>query len=121
MTNGRWLMVAAIGLAAGAAAQPTAEYRTAGAIARARAVDGQVRSIIALDPTAIDQARAIDRRRAAGALAGTPVRDGNGRVAVGVALDVPFEAERDQRRRLDDELAGRHGLRGLRRCRCAAA
>ena len=29
-------------------------------------------------------------------------------VAVGVAVDVPLEAEIDQRRVLDDELAGRH-------------
>ena len=76
MTNGRWMTLLAIGLAAsavGAGAQSTAEYRTVGAINRARAIDGQVRSIIALDPTAIDQARAVDQRGSPGPLAGTPV------------------------------------------------
>ena len=76
MTNGRWTTIIAVWLAASAAtagAQSTAEYRTVGAINRARAIDGQLNSIIALDPTALDQARAIDQRRAAGPLAGTPV------------------------------------------------
>jgi amidase len=77
MTNGRWVALAA-GLIMSspgtlAAAQATAEQATIGAIARARAIDGQIHSIIALDPTAIAQARAIDRRGAAGPLAGQPV------------------------------------------------
>jgi amidase len=76
MTNGGWTTIFAIGLtacAANAGAQSTAEYRTVGAINRARAVDGKLNSIIALDPTAIDQARGIDQRRQPGPLAGTPV------------------------------------------------
>ena len=73
MTNGGWVALVAIGLAASAAAQRSAEYETVGAIARARAVDGQIHSIIALDPTAIAQARAIDATAIRGPLAGKPV------------------------------------------------
>ncbi len=48
-----------------------AEAATAAAMARVRAVDGQVNAVIALDPTAMAQARAIDRgRRARGVLYG---------------------------------------------------
>jgi amidase len=50
-----------------------AEQRTADAIARVRQVDPQMRSVIAVDPTAIDQARRIDASGAAGLLAGQPV------------------------------------------------
>ena len=73
MTNGRWLAVAALAMAGSAMAQTSAEYKTVGAINRARAVNGQLHAIIAIDPTAIDQARAIDARRAGGPLAGQPV------------------------------------------------
>ena len=73
MTNGRWVALVAIGLASSAGAQSTAEYETLGAIARARAVDGQLHSIIAIDPTAIAQARGVDQRGARGPLAGKPV------------------------------------------------
>jgi amidase len=73
MTNGRWAALVALAWSATAGAQPSAEYRTVGAIARARAVDGQLHSIIALDPTAIAQARAIDGGPRRGALGGTPV------------------------------------------------
>ena len=49
----------------------TAESATTAAIARIRAVDPQIHSVIALDPTALDQARSIDRgRRARGLLYG---------------------------------------------------
>jgi amidase len=50
-----------------AAANPatTAETATAAAIARVQTVDPQIHAVIALDPTALDQARAIDRRRKA--------------------------------------------------------
>jgi amidase len=50
-----------------AAANPatTAETATAAAIARVQMVDPQIHAVIALDPTALDQARAIDRRRKA--------------------------------------------------------
>jgi amidase len=79
MTNGRlWAFVAACfssagGLAATAHAQRNAEHASIGAIARARAVDGHIHSIIALDPTAIVQARGIDQRAVSGPLAGQPV------------------------------------------------
>ena len=67
------MALAAIGLAASAGAQTSAERETIGAIARARAVDGRIRSIIAIDPTAIAQARSIDARGLLGPLAGRPV------------------------------------------------
>jgi amidase len=79
MTNGRrYASIAALlafstVLATGASAQVGAEYQTIGAINRARAIDGQLHSIIALDPTAIAQARAIDQRPARGPLSGKPV------------------------------------------------
>ena len=73
MTNGRWVALVAIGLAGSAGAQSTAEYETLGALARARAIDGQLHSIIAIDPTAIAQARGIDQRATRGPLAGKPV------------------------------------------------
>ena len=76
MTNGRMMLVS-VGLAAlstaAAAAPGPAERETRSAIARAAAIDGRLHSIIALDPTAIDQARAIDAAGKAGALAGKPV------------------------------------------------
>ena len=37
-----------------------------------------------------------------------PERHLDARVAIGVAVDVPLEAEVDERRMLDHELAGRH-------------
>ena len=73
MTNGGLVAFLAVAIAGSAGAQSSAEYQTLGAIARARAVDGQLNSIIALDPTAIAQARAIDQRGAQGPLAGKPV------------------------------------------------
>ncbi len=73
MTNGRWVALAAIAIAWSAGAQTSAEHATIGAINRARAIDGQLRSIIAIDPTAIAQARAIDQRGGSGPLAGQPV------------------------------------------------
>ena len=73
MTNGRWMALMAIGLSATAGAQGSAEYQVRGAIARARAIDAQINSIIALDPTAIAQARAVDGRKPGGPLAGRPV------------------------------------------------
>ncbi len=73
MTNGGLVAFLAVAMAGTASAQRTAEYETVGAIARARAVDGQLNSIIAIDPTAIAQARAIDQRGVQGPLAGQPV------------------------------------------------
>lgn len=63
-------LVAALPMAA-AAAEPPNSYVEAvqGYIARARAVDGKVGAILRADPTALDQARAADRRsRASGAI-----------------------------------------------------
>jgi amidase len=50
---------------AGQNAAQTAEAATSAAIARVQAIDPQIHAVIALDPTALDQARAIDRRRKA--------------------------------------------------------
>ena len=72
MTNGCWVALMAIGLASGAGAQSSAEYDTLGALARARALD-HLHAIIAIDPTAVAQARAIDQRGAQGPLVGKPV------------------------------------------------
>ncbi len=47
------------------AAATSAEAATEAAIARVQAVDSLIHAVIALDPTALDQARAIDRRRKA--------------------------------------------------------
>jgi amidase len=44
-------------------AAQTAEAATKTAISRVKLLDSQVRAVIALDPTAMDQARAIDQRR----------------------------------------------------------
>ncbi len=46
-------------------ASPTAEAATQAAIARVTEVDGKVHAVIALDPTALEQARAIDREKKA--------------------------------------------------------
>ncbi len=77
MTNGCRLAGVGLivaGLAASAAvAQGAAEHATIGAINRARAIDSKLHSIIAIDPTAIDQARRIDTTGLRGPLAGRPV------------------------------------------------
>jgi amidase len=52
-------------LAAAAKPEATAEAAAHAAIARVQAVDPQIHAVIALDPTALEQARAIDRRRKA--------------------------------------------------------
>ena len=72
MTNGRWVALVSIGLAGSAGAQTSAEYQTQGAVARARVLT-HLNAVIAIDPTAIAQARAIDQRGAQGPLAGRPV------------------------------------------------
>jgi amidase len=57
-----------------AQSSPTAESATKAAIARIQAVDPQIHAVIALDPTALDQARAIDRQtKARGLLYGYAV------------------------------------------------
>ena len=58
-------------LAAASSPAMSAEAATRAAIARVHALDRQIHAVIALDPTALDQARAIDRgRRARGLLYG---------------------------------------------------
>jgi len=49
--------------AAASSRAPSAEAATKAALARVRAVDPKIHAVIALDPTALEQARAIDRRR----------------------------------------------------------
>ncbi len=73
MTNGRWIALMTIVLAGSGAAQSSAERETIGAIDRARAIDGQLRSIIAIDPTAMGQAHAIGQGASRGPLTGQPV------------------------------------------------
>src|SRR3954471_11960885 len=66
-------------LAAGAAAmtaqaQPTAEARTRQALQRIATLNPRVNAVIAVDPTAVEQARALDRnRRVRGPLFGMPI------------------------------------------------
>jgi amidase len=63
------LLLAVLAAASGPAT--SAEAATEAAIARVHAVDPQIHAVIAIDPTALDQARAIDRgRRARGLLYG---------------------------------------------------
>ena len=58
-------------LAAATNAAPSAEAAAKAAIARVQAVDSQIHAVISLDPTALEQARAIDRgRKARGLLYG---------------------------------------------------
>ncbi|HMG46013.1 MAG TPA: amidase [Allosphingosinicella sp.] len=55
-------------------AQPSAEARTRAALHRIEALNPRVNAVIAVDPTALDQARALDRiRRAHGPLFGMPI------------------------------------------------
>jgi len=51
----------------------TAEQATTAAIERVRRIDPQLLSVIALDPTALDQARRLDSSELRGSLAGQPV------------------------------------------------
>jgi len=71
------LAILALAAALAAAANPntsaaqTAEAATKAAIARVQQIDPKVQAVIALDPTALDQARSIDRgRKARGVLYG---------------------------------------------------
>ena len=77
MTNGGFQGIA-MGLALVSAAAPAtavgpAERRTAQALARIKTIDPKVNAVLALDPSALGQARRIDRQRIAGPLAGQPV------------------------------------------------
>jgi amidase len=65
--------VAAVPQAVVAQQPPAAQAATAQAIARIQRIDPQLRSVIAVDPTAMDQARRIDASGARGPLAGQPV------------------------------------------------
>ena len=74
------IIIAAVGglvLAVSAVAQPVAgpaETNARAAIARVAKLNPVINAVIAIDPTAIDQARALDRqRRARGPLYGVPV------------------------------------------------
>jgi amidase len=66
-------VMAALSSAAAQATGP-AETATAAAIARVEALNPKVNAVIALDPTALDQARALDRqRKVRGPLFGVPI------------------------------------------------
>ena len=75
MTNGRLLgaMLLLTSTQGAAFAPGPAETATAAAIARAARIDPQLHSIIALDPTAIGQARQIDSGAYRSPLAGQPI------------------------------------------------
>lgn len=67
------LFAAALAIASAAFGQQTAELATAKAIQRIQLVDPRLGSVIALDPTAMDQARRIDASRAPTVLGGEPI------------------------------------------------
>ena len=65
LTAGAFAAVLTVVPAASQRAAQSAEAATEAAIARVRTIDPKIHAVIALDPTALDQARAIDRRRKA--------------------------------------------------------
>jgi len=68
------LFAGAAAISAGNAQTESAEARTRAALARIEALNPRVNAVIAVDPTALDQARALDRiRRARGPLFGMPI------------------------------------------------
>src|SRR5689334_21889884 len=73
----RWSVIGLILMAAGGAvtAQPAgpAETNTRTALERIARIDPQLHSVLAVDPTAIDQARRVDASGLRGPLAGQPV------------------------------------------------
>jgi amidase len=71
----KWIVASTAMLAAAAPAQPTgpAETNVRTALERIAAVDPQLHSVLAVDPTAIDQARSVDAGSLRGPLAGQPV------------------------------------------------
>ncbi len=74
--NSLWLMAATAAMASPALGQPVgvAEANTAAAITRVKALNPKLNAVIALDPTALDQARALDRqRKVRGPLHGLPL------------------------------------------------
>jgi len=56
------ILVAALAVCARTSAAQKAEAATSAAIARVQTIDPKIHAVIALDPTALDQARAIDKR-----------------------------------------------------------
>jgi amidase len=58
---------------AAAASPPSAQSNTAAALQRIRALNPRVNAVIATDPSAMDQARALDRQKVRGALFGMPI------------------------------------------------
>ncbi len=75
MTNGRngLLTAAALTMSAPLAAQGPAEVRVRDALQRIERIDPRVNAVLAVNPNAIVQARAVDARRIAGPLAGQPI------------------------------------------------
>jgi amidase len=59
------VMISTSAQSSSSSAAPSAEAATRAAIARVHAVDPKIQAVIALDPTALEHARAIDRRRKA--------------------------------------------------------
>jgi amidase len=67
-------LLAGAAIAAAANAQPSAETRTRDALQRIGRLNPRVNAVIAVDPTALEQARSLDRiRRARGPLFGMPI------------------------------------------------
>ena len=69
-------LILAMSCAKGAPAQypaGSAQQRTANAIARIQAIDPQLHSVLALDPTAMEQAQRIDAAGRSGGIAGEPI------------------------------------------------
>ena len=75
MTNGRHVLLASLifAIAAPSLAAGPAEQATCSAIERIQRIDPSIHAVLAIDPTAIAQARAIDARGGGGPLAGVPV------------------------------------------------
>ena len=74
MKGTSFLAVALIALPGFASAQTSAEAETAAAIARVEKLNPQLNAVIAVDPDALAQARALDRQRMAhGPLFGLPI------------------------------------------------
>ena len=67
------LLLAAALASPAAAAAPSAVSQTNAALARIRALNPRINAVIATDPTALDQARALDRSKARGPLFGVPI------------------------------------------------
>ncbi|WP_324806176.1 amidase [Sphingomonas sp. LY29] len=75
MTNGQKMWLAAVTLATASplAAQGPAEVRVRDALQRIERLDRDVNSVLAVNPDAVAQARAVDTRPGGGPLAGQPI------------------------------------------------